>query len=105
MGLRLAEDGDEDNPVQPGLFDQEFGVETGGVTNSENPEIVPEGGATSQIEGNSGITPYGTGFQGVDGENGSVTPPQAQNENVTPPNDNNAPPDEGEPEIMDLEDF
>ena len=105
LGLRLAEDGDEDNPVQPGLFDQEFGVETGGVTNSENPEIVPRGGATSQIEGNSSITPYGTTFQGVDGENGSVTPPQAQNENVTPPNDNNAPPDEGEPEIMDLEDF
>ena len=31
VGLRLAQDDDEDRPTQPGLFDQEFSSEIGGV--------------------------------------------------------------------------
>ena len=102
VGLRLAQDDDEDRPTQPGLFDQEFSSEIGGVRNSENPEIVPENENRWRDFKNPHITRHATHSLGVDGENPEVTPPQAQNENLTPPN---APPDDDEPEIVDLEDF
>ena len=102
VGLRLAQDDDEDRPTQPGLFDQEFSTEIGGVRNSENPELVPKNENRWRDFKNPHITRHATHSLGVDGENPEVTPPQAQNENLTPPN---APPDDDEPEIVDLEDF